>query len=74
MTNQADPALERDIQQVAAATGLLPSVVRACLTAYASDPTPLVRAFDEAAEVVRDKGMASGQDVAAWLRAYGRQL
>lgn len=37
MTSHANPTLERDIERVAARTGLLPSVVRACLTNYTTE-------------------------------------
>lgn len=43
----ANESLERAIENVAARTGLLPSVVRHCLTAYADDPQLLAAAWDE---------------------------
>jgi hypothetical protein len=39
--------LEQSIESVAARTGLLPSVVRHCLTSYADNPLLLAIAWDE---------------------------
>jgi len=54
--------LERAIENVSARTGLLPSVVRHCLTAYADDPILLAQAWEEGFA----RGLHHYQDSITW--------